>query len=315
MTVDEKRQALRAAAQWLARRSGAPDDMALQDAWRRWCMETPTNHWAWQRVERLQLQLGKLPSAMAYEVLDHAPVALAQLNRRSLLKGIIVIGGVSGLGWSGYRQAPLWMADQRTAIGERRSLQLADGTRLTLNTSTAVDIQFDAQVRLIKLRAGEIQVQTGKDPRPFIVRSAQGDMQALGTRFDVRQHAGTTTLSVSEHAVQVRLGNGRIQRVDAGQTMSFSRDDFGPLQAAAPGSDSWVEGLLRVDDWPLQRLLGELSRYRPGYLGCSDDAGSLVLSGVFPLDNTELALAAIARALPVQVLQRTRYWTRVLKKT
>jgi len=314
VTADDKRQALRAAAQWLARRAGAPDDTALHYAWHQWCMETPTNQWAWQRVERLQSQLSKLPGGMAYQALDHAPAVLPQLSRRSLLKGIVLIGGVGGLGWSGYRQAPLWLADQRTAVGERHTLQLADGTRLTLNTSTAVDIEFSAQLRLIKLRSGEIQVQTGKDPRPFVVRSAQGDMQALGTRFDVRQRDASTSLSVSEHAVQIRLADGRTQRINAGQAMNFSQRDFGPLQATAPGSEHWVEGFLLIDAWPLHRLLGELSRYRVGYLGCSDEVGNLLVSGAFPLDDIDMALAAIARALPVEIVRRTRYWTRVVNR-
>lgn len=315
MTADDKRLALRDAAQWLARRAGAPDDVALQRAWHQWYIQSPTHHWAWQRIENLQAQLGQLPRAMACQVLDHEPTALPAPSRRSVLKGIVLIGGVGGLGWSGYQRAPVWLADQRTAVGERRSLQLADGTRLTLNTETAVDIEFSDQLRLIRLRAGEIQVQTGKDSRPFVVRSAQGDMQALGTRFDVRQHDGSTALSVFEHAVQIRLGDGRTQRIDAGHALNFSRQDFGPLHVSAPGSESWVDGFLLVDGWPLQRLLNELSRYRAGYLGCSDEVRNLVLSGVFPLDNTDAALAAIARALPVERQQRTRYWTRLVKKT
>jgi transmembrane sensor len=311
--ADDKRQALRAAAQWLAQRAGAPNDAAVLHAWQQWHRQSPTHRWAWQRVENLQAQLGNLPST-AYQVLDQAPATAAHLGRRSLLKGLVLAAGVGGLGWSGYRQAPLWLADQRTAVGERRTLQLADGTRLTLNTSTAVDIDFSSRLRLITLRSGEIQVQTGKDPRPFIVRSAQGEMQALGTRFDVRQLDGNTALSVAEHAVEIRLRDGRAQRINAGQAMTFGADQFGPLQAAAPGGDDWVQGHLLVDAWPLQRLLAELSRYRLGYLGCSDDAGALRLSGAFPLDDIEAALAAVARALPVVVIRRTRYWTQVVKR-
>ncbi len=314
MTADEKRHALRAAAQWMAQRAGAPDEIALQHAWRKWQMESPVNRWAWQRVENLQAQLGSLPGAVAYQALDHAPVALPQLTRRSLLKGVVLIAGAGSLGWSGYRQSPLWLADERTRVGERRSLQLADGTRLILNTSTAVDIDFSHRLRLIRLRAGEIRIITGKDSRPFVVRSAEGDMQALGTRFDVRQNNGSTGLSVAEHAVQIRLDDGRTQRIDAGQATQFSRQNFGPVQALEPGSGDWVEGRLLIDDWPLHRLLNELRRYRTGYLGCADEVAGLRVSGAFPLDNIDAALAAVARALPVDVVQYTRFWTRVIKR-
>ncbi|WP_175650784.1 FecR domain-containing protein [Pseudomonas sp. Marseille-P9899] len=314
MTADDKRLALRAAAQWLAQRTGAPDDTELQLAWQKWHTDSPTNRWAWQRVENLQAQLGNLPGAVAYQSLDHAPVTIPQLSRRSVVKSLILIGGVGGLGWSSYRQAPLWLADQRTRVGERRGLQLADGTRLVLNTSTAVDIDFSSQLRLIRLRAGEIQITTGKDSRPFIVRSAEGDIQALGTRFNVRQNNASTAVSVAEHAVQIRLDDGQTQLIEAGQAINISRRNFGPIQASEAGSEEWVEGRLLIDSWPLYRLLNELSRYHSGYLGYSDDVARLLVSGAFPLDDIAAALAAVARALPVTVVQRTRFWTRVIKK-
>ncbi|WP_244171154.1 FecR domain-containing protein [Xanthomonas populi] len=82
---------------------------------------------------------------------------------------------------------------------------------MTLNTRSAIDVGFDAQQRLLQLPAGDIMVTTGHalgaghDARPFVVRTAQGDLGALGTRFCVRQDEGDTQVSVLESAVEVRL--------------------------------------------------------------------------------------------------------------
>ncbi|MFD2644300.1 FecR domain-containing protein [Pseudomonas japonica] len=310
MTAEQQREALRMAAQWLARLAARPEDAALLAAWRQWRQADPAHQWAWQRVERMQAQLQGLPGEFACRVLEHAP---ASLDRRAMLKHLALLAGVGALGWNGYHQAPVWLADQRTGVGERRSVTLSDGTRLALNTASAVDIRFSAQMRLIHLRAGEILLSTGVDPRPLLVRSAEGHLRALGTRFSVRQNDASTRLEVFEQAVAVTpLQLDREQRVEAGQGMTFSARHCGPLQALEPGSGEWVNGRLLVNGWPLRRLLGELRRYRHGYLGWDDAVAELPISGAFPLDDLDMAFAAIARALPVQVRQRSRYWTRVV---
>jgi hypothetical protein len=75
-----------------------------------------------------------------------------------------------------------------TASGQRRSFTLDDGSRLGLNSHSAVDLLFDADQRLLVLRRGELLIQVAPDPhRPLRVRTAQGQVQALGTRFLVSQ--------------------------------------------------------------------------------------------------------------------------------
>lgn len=308
---DPQRQALSAAAQWVARLAAAPGDAELQQAFRAWHQQSPQHQWAWQRVEQLQAQLSGLPASLACNVLDKT-TAHSLLDRRSLLKGLVLAVGAGGLGWSGYRQAPLWMADQRTAVGERRSLQLADGSRLILNTDSAVDIAYNPELRLLVLHAGEILVDTGKDPRPFIVRSAQGEMRALGTRFSVRQAEGLTCLSVMQHGVAVRPGLRQAETVVmAGQAVGFDAEQLLTRRALEAGEGEWAQGRLLIDDWRLDRLVGELQRYRHGYLGCAPQVAHLRVSGAYSLDDIDQALAAIARALPVRIVQRTRYWTRL----
>jgi len=62
----------------------------------------------------------------------------------------------------------------QTATGERSTYTLADGSSLMLNTGSSVDIVFDDKQRLLRLRAGEVLVQTAKDsaanPRPSLCK-------------------------------------------------------------------------------------------------------------------------------------------------
>ena len=315
MHHDPQRQALSAAAHWVARLAAEPGDPELHVAWRTWRDENSLNQWAWQRVEALQHQLQCLPGAVAVNAMDAAADQSLRFGRRALLKGVLIGAGVSAIGWSGYRQAPLWMADQRTTTGERHSLRLDDGTQLSLNTASAVDIRYTAEQRLLILRGGEILVETATDPRPFLIRSAQGEMRALGTRFDVRQFDGFTAMSVLQRAVAVRLGAQPAETVvTSGQTVTFDSQRMLSLRANEPGEGTWVQGRLIVDNWRLDRLVAELARYRPGYLGCATEIGHLTVSGAYSLDDIDLTLNALTHALPVRIASRTGYWTTVVPR-
>ena len=313
MSVDPKRQALRDAAQWFAQMCANPDDPALQMQWKAWHGDRLEHQWAWQHLTSLQTHIGKVPQQLGWQVMEQVNLQGAGVSRRNLLGGLVLGAGVGALGWRGINSAPVWMADLRTATGEQRRERLSDGTVLVLDTSTAVDVAFDAGTRLLILRSGNIHVVTGKDPRPFIVRSAQGDMRALGTRFAVLEREGQTRLSVYEHAVAVRAGTQVSEAVvTAGHSVTFDRQ--GMLDARPPRADeeSWSQGRLTVDDWSLGQLINELQRYRPGYLGCAPEVSHLSVSGTYPLNNIDVALSAVALSLPVRLQQYTRFWTRII---
>ncbi|MFF7705969.1 FecR domain-containing protein [Pseudomonas sp. NPDC007930] len=312
MAASDRRQALSAAAQWFARLGAAPADPALQQQWQQWHNACPTHQWAWQRLAMLQAQLGQAQGGLGYNVLAQA--GAGGLGRRALLKGLVLGAGLGALGWGGYRQAPVWLADLRTGTGEQRSLRLADGSRLVLNTASAVDVDFTATARALRLRAGEVFIETAKDARPFTLSTGHGTLRALGTRFGARLYPRHTELAVFEHAVAVHPAHvaGEQAVIQAGQGVAFSADGVMPPRALAADEDAWVSGRLVIDGWRLDRLIAELQRYRPGYLGCAGEVGHWRVSGAYSLRDLDLTLAAVARALPVRVERYGPFWARVV---
>lgn len=293
------------AVDWYVRLHESNVDDSTRAAWQVWYVADSRHAEAWARLEQLQQRLGNAPAGAAMTLKN------ARRDRREALKTLALLLGVGMAGWQGYRVSP-WSADYTTRVGERRKLTLADGTRLELNTDSRVDIVFDSGQRLIHLRQGEILVETAKDPRPLSVRTAEGDILALGTRFSVRQDAGMSHVAVSAHAVQVQPRRSlRVVRIDAGQSLGFSADDIGPLRPLPPDSQAWTRGMLVSIDWSLGDVIRELARYRPGYLGCAEKVAELRLSGSFSLDDTDAALASLEYSLPVRARRLTRYWVRL----
>ncbi|MFJ4345464.1 FecR domain-containing protein [Pseudomonas sp. NPDC089401] len=280
---------------------------AQRDACASWRAAAPEHERAWQKAERVRTQLGLLPPQLAMGTLDR--------ERRQAIKQLLALAIVAPLGYLGYRQL-LPQAPYATQVGQHRQFTLADGTLLDLNTDTAVDIAFDDQQRLIRLRRGEILVDSGPDVhstrhRPLRVSSAQGLMEAMGTRFVVRQHESSTQLSVLQGAVRVLPEHGPAHLVEAGQQLTFDGLGQGPVGVAREQDSLWTHGQLVVDEMPLNHFLRELGRYRPGWLRCQPQAAHLRISGTFQLNNTDAILAALPATLPVNVDYRTRYWVTV----
>ncbi|MFR0687754.1 FecR domain-containing protein [Enterobacterales bacterium AE_CKDN230030158-1A_HGKHYDSX7] len=310
MTPDLK--VLEAAATWYVQFSAHPPRDSERQAWRQWLEADPAHRLAWERVERLQGQWAALPRDVSLNTL-----AGVRARRRAVLKTLALLVCAGGAGWlaTGSRPYQALLAGEHTGVGERRQLQLADGTRIDLNTSTALDVVYDERLRQIKLREGEILVETGKDPagRPFLVQTAQGTVRALGTRFSVRCDSQGTRVCVLEQAVELRALDAPDQprRLEAGQQARFDEAQVSPPSPLREGEGAWTKGILTVVDWSLGEFIAELDRYRHGLLRCADEVAGLRLSGAYRLDQIDVILQNLGKSLPVSVTYRTRYWVTV----
>ncbi|WP_334598449.1 FecR family protein [Pseudomonas alvandae] len=292
------------------------DSSSRQDreAFAQWHAADEEHARAWQQLGMLD-QRFNVASGPARAVLLQSRVGIRRRLRKvgSGLASLVVVVGLALFAGDRYLPLDYWLADQRTATGEQRTLRLADGTLINLNTHSALDVRFDDKQRRIVLQEGEILVETGhNDPRPFIVETREGSMRALGTRFLVRLEDQGTRLSVLKSAVAAHpQATDEEQILREGQQVLMRRNGLGPTLALKPGADAWTRGMLVVDNARLEDLVQELGRYRRGYLGVEPQVADLRITGSFPLHDTDLALTALLPTLPVQVEHHTRWWVMV----
>ena len=304
------RKVLAAAARWhVELQCGSADPAAVQ-AWR----EASAEHErAWQLLQRLDGQLATLPAALAIPALQ-----AAQQRRRAaakILAALVAAGGGIALGQAGLQSGP-WQAltaSLRTAPGQRRHVTLADGGRMEMNTDSALDVDYSAARRRIRLHHGEIMITTASDARPFLVDTPHGVIRALGTRFGVRCDGDGSTVSVYEHAVEVRCAArpDAVRRLQAGQQLRFSATGTQDVQAMPAHQDSWLRGMLVAADWPLQQLVQELARYRRGRLACHASVARRPVTGTYRLDDIDAVLESLCASHGLQVTYFTRYWATV----
>ncbi|WP_338488604.1 FecR family protein [Pseudomonas trivialis] len=305
---------LDAAIAWQLSLDAGDASAVEQEELRRWLASDAEHARAWRQLGMLD-QRFSAASGPARAALLQSREGIRQRVRK-LGRGLASIALVCGLAlFAGERYVPLhyWLADQRTATGEQRTLTLADGTSINLNTHSAIDVRFDEKRRLIVLQAGEILIETGHDDaRPFYVQTPDGSLRALGTRFIVKREDHATRLSVLQSAVAAQPeAQHQAQVVKAGQQVLMRSDGLGPLLAVTPGADAWTRGMLVVDNARLADVIKELGRYRSGHLGVDKNVADLRITGSFPLRDTNLALNALLPTLPVQIEQHTPWWVTV----
>ncbi|CAE6806146.1 Protein FecR [Paraburkholderia aspalathi] len=295
---------------------------AQQLALTRWRAEHPDHERAWQHLCSVSSRFrGLAETGTGNADAGGAAAARAALTRpgstkrRASVKVLASLLFTGGATWIAGEHVPwrAWSADARTAIGERRTMTLADGTRLTLNTDSAIDIRFSSAERRVHLIRGEIMIATGhggRERRPFIVETAQGSLQPLGTRFAVRQQSALCRLDVFEGAVRINPFDapGLAPIVHAGQRARFTRDDISAVEPISENDAAWTDGLIVASGMRLGDFVNELDRYRAGHLSCDPSVAGLRLSGTFPLADPDLVLDTLTRTLPVEVVFITRYW-------
>ncbi|MCD9030991.1 FecR domain-containing protein [Luteimonas sp. Y-2-2-4F] len=289
------------AEDWVARLQ-SPDCSAQEhEAFEDWLAADARNPAAYADAERL--------FAMSAELRRDPQLAAQARNARRRADGgrrrswpFAMAAAVALAGVIGYRvlfvgaDAPQHL---QTAIGERRESVLADGSRLTLDADTAVDVAYARRERALTLVRGRVQIEAASDAdRPMIVHAANGSVRVVGTTFQVQHLGGRVEVGLLHGAVAVTTGRGRRETLAEGQQLSYGRDgDIGPVRPLSSSeAQAWTRGLLAFSDKPLDTIVQEANRYSATRIRLADPAlGSIPVSGAFQAgDQDALADALVA---------------------
>ena len=201
-------------------------------------------------------------------------------------------------------------ADYATGTGESRTIELADGSRLQLNTDSAVQVRMSAGERQIRLLRGEGFFDVTKDPaRPFVVQSGDGWVKVVGTQFSVARRDAQTRVQVAQGKVEVSAGSGLPVYLEPGRAVEYQGQRLAEAHAFDPASGfAWRQRQLVFRQQPLSAVVSELNRYWPGKtLVLGDALGNRVVSGVFEIDKPDAVIKALEYTLNLHAEHYTPY--------
>ena len=283
-----------------------------EQQFQQWLASHPHNALAWQRVSQLSDELAGLPKGLSRRTLDGS--LRQRSSRRDHLKLLAVLAAGGSLGWTAREPLglPQLLADSRTAVGERRQWQGSDGSRIQLNTASAIDLGYSAGQRRLQLLRGEVSLDSNaNDNRPFHIDTRVGTLATVDGQLLLRENDQGLLLAVRRGEVSLFPESASPRQVLPGEILQVAAS--GSARAVTLHSDpwGWTEGVLSVQQMPLGEFVAELARYRPGLLRCAPAVANLRVSGTYQLADTGQILHLLGRSLPVRVEYRTRYWVSI----
>ncbi|AVG15653.1 hypothetical protein CFN79_07130 [Chromobacterium vaccinii] len=223
------------------------------------------------------------------------------------------------LGWHWRAGQPQWTQTLASARGQQLARVMADGSRLSLDADTVVEVAYFSDRREAKLLRGQAMFAVARDAgRPFRVAAGPVRVTVLGTRFAARNLYGAVEVAVEHGKVAVAdhgdaeaaAGTGGEARskllLTDGQRAVWRDGALRPEAAVPPETvAAWRAGRLAFSDRPLAEVLAEFERYGPtGLKLARPELGGLRLSGSFASHDAAAFARILPRVLPVALRKR-----------
>jgi transmembrane sensor len=339
------------ADEWLLKLQAAEASQAHCEAFTDWLMQSPTHIEAYLAVSRAWHVLG-VPNQHQWSTQALIAAAQAKIDSDNVipLRGmdqsrvfaerptrlapsrprwparVAAASLVAAAAWlfQGY-----WPSadDIKTSVGEQRSVTLADGSVVFLNTNSELRLHWTKSERRIDLLRGEARFQVAKNSaRPFVVATQEATVRAVGTVFNIRTGEAITQVAVLEGRVEVNViprvqeenndptrGTGRRAAqmtsdllLAAGQRAAVTRRGVEPnVGPPIERVAAWTERRLVFRGEPLSAVVAEFNRYRLQALIVDDQSlAEIRINGVFDLDDPASLVAYLRNFESVQVEQR-----------
>jgi transmembrane sensor len=189
--------------------------------------------------------------------------------------------------------------------GDRKTVVLADGSSVTLNSGATISVALTANERLVKMDGSEAFFDVTHDvDRPFIVQSADAEVRVLGTQFNVLSTEGRLEVGVKEGRVQVSFEDSEEAGFILPPGKELIRIDQGKAEVAdidVSTAFAWTQGSLIYDDAPLAEIIMDVNRNFERRIVLADDVdGTMTFSGVLALSSENDVLNALVAFLPLE---------------
>jgi transmembrane sensor len=307
---------------WIAQFDGRIPSPADLDAFREWINQSPQHREEIKRLAGLWSEMNVLTELALYThrsgvvSRSRSPTPAAAVA----IASVILIMAVAVLHFGRALRGPVAGVDYATAVGEQRSLSLADGSKVVLNTDSAIQVIYSSQGRTINLLRGEGYFKVAADARrPFVVNAGRNAVRALGTAFSIQLRKQDVEVTVTEGAVEVvattqvsRSGTPRrpeeqrrLLEVRAGQAATVGQQ-VEALEIVKPQEIdhklSWRAGILSFSGETLVQVIAEVSRYTPVEIVITDPSiRDMRVGGSLRIGEPDAMLEALETSFGVRV--------------
>ena len=299
------------AADWIARLHGDRADEADWASFETWLAASPENWAAYDRLERLSVEVGEQAGDALEALRTTRPVLTpVGVSRRAAwvkwaVAGVVAVAAAL-LAWIAI-PTPVTSQVFDSAKGQMRQIALADGTHIVLNAASHIEVTLARHERRVTMGDAEASFDVAKDAsRPFLITVGDRTVKVVGTEFNVSNRNRRLSVTVTRGVVEVAPGEGAPQ----GEVIKLVRGGRLIHQMGAPGqvidvmlapedAFSWRKLRLIYDNASLEDVVADLNRYFPRPVALDTEAKRLKFSGVLVIADEDAVLRRLEELLPV----------------
>ena len=294
----------REAAAWLARlQSGREPD--VERRFQHWSSSDPRNEAAFRRVRSSYEQAGLLRQSRSLPHHEAPPVRAAHAPRPALAAALAAVVLVSGVLVTqiGPSSPAIGAAMLSTGVGEIRAVTLEDGSKLTLDTASGVEVDIGKSRRRAILRKGRARFEIRGSRLPFIVEAGQARISADGGMIDVERAMERTRVDVLAGRAEVSGDAGAALALGTGEAVTVAAAQ--PPAKARASATGWTSGTLEFRSTPLELAVARANSYSKHKIELAPGLAPLRVSGAFRAGDTAGLARALAAAFDLRI-QRSR---------
>ena len=314
--MSRAQQAEERAAAWIIAQEDGPWTEAEQVAFEAWLNEADGHRTAFLRLRhswRAADRIGALGTGLPLGAAEHRKVERRWLPA-AIAASLLAIAGTSYFVTQADRSEPVTVVAQsyKTPVGGQKLVGLSDGSRVQLNTASALRTALSQTQREVWLDEGEAFFDVAHlEGRPFIVHVGNRRVTVLGTKFSVRRDGDKVIISVLEG--RVRLDQADRTRaphsaVIAGGDIAFARGDAlvtTRSEDRVENALAWRTGMLAFDQARLEDVAKEFNRYNSRKIIIADaETGNFRIGGIFPASDPEAFVRLVGEAYGLRIEEK-----------
>ncbi|WP_047533752.1 FecR family protein [Methylotenera sp. N17] len=308
---------------WFIRIRDAEADDVIRSKFEQWLMSSQAHQQAYADISKMWETFGSTSDLEKLAGVAEQNIYLQKAERSQHVKKYIVglmaavaigLGGL--LGFQSWRAQPTMQMMAQTEVGQIKSQRLNDGTLLTMNMGTVIEVTYYRDQRLVNLKQGEAIFDVARDERrPFIIDSGKAKITVLGTRFAVNRMKKLVRVSVDHGTVKVEQHDSKnIESPDSlilhdGEVAEVNAYRSEPTHVQRQASDAFAfeKGMVIFEEADMDEIAETLSRYRKLPLIVEQPVSAKVhISSMLKADAIETFINQMPEMAPVSIVQTSK---------
>ena len=275
-----------------------------------WLIDDPLHSLAWQRIQMIEQDFSTLRQLSD----DHSSAKNPPKKRQflKLLSAVVACVMVLTIAIEGRVNLHAWRSAYATTLGQVQHIQLAGGTKISLDSLSAINIDSSSSAPIITLLSGSIFIDSSaasSSKKPTIVTN-DASFTPIGTQFIVNSNSKQSSLQVLAGQVKIAAKDFQLKVLE-GNSWSINDGIATPMINSGIKAGGWRQGVIEANNARLAEVLQALQPYHRGKIYYTSDVANLRVTGTFRLEDTNSALLVISAALPIDITSYTQWWTHI----